>query len=703
MKIKISNCNNIDNGEISVLEGALNIKYAINGTGKSTIAKALKCKVSGDEAGLSSLLPFKYSGHAEGHEPNLEIDNPPQKVMIFDEEYLNAYTFQPDDLLKGSFEVLVRTPQYDNQMKKIETLTKDVAAVFRADSELVGLISDFEEFIKGFGTARSGYAENGAIAKGIGRGNKIDNMPEGLMMYKPYLQGDKCLGWLEWYFDGKEYLDMADTCPFCGGGLEGVRSRVEEMSGRFDMKEVKNFNKMAAVFRSLEKYFSAETREQVEGILRREEALTDREKKYLVEIKGQAADFLIQLKKLQTLSYLSFDDVRNVKSMLEEMVIKLELYPHLKSDVLGQKVEKLNGSLSSVLAVVRELQVAIGEQQTLIKRTVSRNQAKINVFLGQAGYPYAVKLDGKPDGSYKLMLRYVNPDGQEVNSARQRLSYGERNALSLVLFMFSALKEKADLIVLDDPISSFDGNKKFALMDLLFLQGSDECLKGKTVVMLTHDICPVIDAMKVPGIHRRFVPQPVASFVRNRGNRIDEIPITSSDIRNAISGAEEGIKRSASSLLKLVHLRHLVELLGNEGKPIYNLLSSLLHKRQEPTMGYGDDAEKMTEEDVASASREVAEKIGGFDYATEYAKTQDLAALKGLYDTAESGYEKMQIFRLIFDGADAGLTDVQRKFVNEAYHIEDEYLFQMDPCRYDTIPDFVIRQLDKAVENLVLH
>lgn len=41
MLIKLQNCNNIDEGEINIELNKLNIKYAINGTGKSTIVKAI--------------------------------------------------------------------------------------------------------------------------------------------------------------------------------------------------------------------------------------------------------------------------------------------------------------------------------------------------------------------------------------------------------------------------------------------------------------------------------------------------------------------------------------------------------------------------------------------------------------------------------------------------------------------------------------
>jgi ABC-type sugar transport system ATPase subunit len=46
MEISISNCNNIDQGSLSLVENALNIKYAINGTGKSTISKAITSYIS---------------------------------------------------------------------------------------------------------------------------------------------------------------------------------------------------------------------------------------------------------------------------------------------------------------------------------------------------------------------------------------------------------------------------------------------------------------------------------------------------------------------------------------------------------------------------------------------------------------------------------------------------------------------------------
>lgn len=48
--------------------------------------------------------------------------------------------------------------------------------------------------------------------------------------------------------------------------------------------------------------------------------------------------------------------------------------------------------------------------------------------------------------------------------------------------MHEVLKQNPDLIILDNSVSSFDRNKKYAIIDTLF-RGT-KSLKGKTVVIL---------------------------------------------------------------------------------------------------------------------------------------------------------------------------------------------------------------------------
>ncbi|TOE37304.1 hypothetical protein CGJ45_19930, partial [Vibrio parahaemolyticus] len=54
MNITIENCNSIDSATIALTDKKLNIKFAPNGTGKSTIAKAIT--LHSQEGVLDSLM-----------------------------------------------------------------------------------------------------------------------------------------------------------------------------------------------------------------------------------------------------------------------------------------------------------------------------------------------------------------------------------------------------------------------------------------------------------------------------------------------------------------------------------------------------------------------------------------------------------------------------------------------------------------------
>ncbi|MEH6732096.1 MAG: hypothetical protein V7726_16185 [Pseudoalteromonas distincta] len=60
MDIQIKNCNNITSANITILLNKLNIKFLPNGTGKSTISKAIQFTSTNDGTALANLLPFKF-------------------------------------------------------------------------------------------------------------------------------------------------------------------------------------------------------------------------------------------------------------------------------------------------------------------------------------------------------------------------------------------------------------------------------------------------------------------------------------------------------------------------------------------------------------------------------------------------------------------------------------------------------------------
>ncbi|EKO3698104.1 AAA family ATPase, partial [Vibrio metschnikovii] len=104
MRIDIANCNNIDIASLEIEKGKLNIKFAPNGTGKSTIAKALIS--NNDEDKLSELMPFKLrTDNPDELKPQVTVTEELNTVMCFNENYVSQFTFQSDELLSNSFDI----------------------------------------------------------------------------------------------------------------------------------------------------------------------------------------------------------------------------------------------------------------------------------------------------------------------------------------------------------------------------------------------------------------------------------------------------------------------------------------------------------------------------------------------------------------------------------------------------------------------
>lgn len=284
-----------------------------------------------------------------------------------------------------------------------------------------------------------------------------------------------------------------------------------------------------------------------------------------------------------------------------------------------------------------------------------------------------------------------------IGNVRQHLSYGERNAFALVLFMYQTLKENADFIILDDPISSFDNNKKFAIISMLF-RGANS-FQGKTVLLLTHDFEPIIDI--VCTLRDIFAPSAKAYFIANINGTLDERTITNADVKSCVSLCESNIADSADIIHKLIYYRRLLEI-NDQKDDVWDLLSNVFHKdRDIPKIKNEDgDFRDMTPSEVEQATRIIQERIDGFDYSIVYARIKNISDMIELYRRSASGYEKVQIYRMLKDG-DLERGSAMKKYVDETFHVQNDYLFQLNPREYKIVPQYVLNYCDieiRAIE-----
>ena len=692
MDIVINNCNNIEKGNLTITEGALNIKYAVNGTGKSTVSKAIYATVKKSTSDLNELTPYNYIGNSDGHTPSVDgLDNM-QSVKIFNDEYVDSYVYQADELIKDSFSIFVKTPDYDAHMQEIKNLLQEINKAFQDHPELDTLIQNFSQFVEGFGKAKSGYSSSGVIGKSLGKGNKITHIPHGLEAYEPYLsqtQNALNVKWLKWQMDGKTYLDIADQCPYCSGSIDSTKETILKVSNEYDSKSIEHLNKILSVFENLLPYFSDETAEKIKEISDNVEGITKPQQTYLIGVKEQVSSLLSQLQELKRIGFFTLKNSEKIADELKKYEIDLSYYVHLRSELTKEKIEAINGSLKLVLEKAGQLQGEVAQQKNLIRKTIESNSNAINSFLQCAGYNYEVSIVETPNHDYKMILKPSNSDN-EVVSVKKHLSFGERNAFALVLFMFSALKEDPDLIILDDPISSFDGNKKFAIINMLFQ--SKQCFKNRTVLLLTHEFSTVIDVIYTMPFN--FSPAPNAKFLTNKNGILTEKEISKENISSFKQIAIKNINEGIDTLNKLVYLRRLLVVDENKGDA-WDLISNILHKRAVPTYRENDNEYQMSAAQIQNATEEIREYISDFDFNTEIAKVQNTKQLIELYLRSESNYEKLQLYRIIFN--ENSENRVVKKFVNETFHPENDYIFQLNPREYDTVPQYIIDICDEDV------
>lgn len=395
---------------------------------------------------------------------------------------------------------------------------------------------------------------------------------------------------------------------------------------------------------------------------------------------------------MKDISFFSFKDAIEAKEKIDELEIKLSYLPHLESESSRVIVDRVNDSLGEVKGKIGLLQGQVAKQKSGIEKTIKKHTKEINEFLKYAGYRYQVEII-EESNNYKMRLKHEEY-GSHIENSSMHLSYGERNAFSLVLFMYQCLSENPDLIILDDPISSFDKNKKYAVTSKLF-RGTDS-FHGKTVLMVTHDFEPIIDIVHT--FHGDFCQYSSASFLENCSGVINELLVTKQDINSFGSVCERNIERTQDDIIRSIYLRRYFEILNLHGNE-YNILSSLLKKRPSPTTDSSSD-QLMPQSGLDLGVAAIQEFIPGFDYDELVTRLNDEEGMYTLYDNASNNYEKLQIYRIIMQGgsqSDMHENNIVRKFINEAFHIENEYVMQLDPSRYSPVPQYIIDECTMAL------
>ena len=179
--IQINNCNNIKNGNIKIEPNKLNIKYGINGTGKTTIANAIKYSLETEN--LQRLQSYYSTDEA-----SISINPQFNKILVFNEEFINQVVFVEDEVIENSFEVFLKTPDYEMKKRKLDEHLKILRETVVEDNEIAELKNKLVTINGKFSRTSSGKLSNTGALKSLLSKQNLYNIPLELESYRPFIE-----------------------------------------------------------------------------------------------------------------------------------------------------------------------------------------------------------------------------------------------------------------------------------------------------------------------------------------------------------------------------------------------------------------------------------------------------------------------------------------------------------------------------------
>lgn len=704
-EIKLENCNNIVQGKISIKENKLNIKYGINGTGKTTISRAIQYSRTNQLQDLKSYFTEKPA----------KITMSPEfsNVLVFDEEFVNQVVFKEDEVIENSFEIFLKTPNYDIKKTQLDEHLHSLKKIMEEDEEIAELKENLDKINSKFKRTSTGKISNTGAMKSLLSKQNLYNIPEELNDYKAFFENkDINIPWIDWKNKGDSY-DVGDNCPYCSDKLDMPKhtKRKEVFKKTYTKLDSQNLKDVLELLESLQLYINkSKFKELIEFV---KSDTPDDIIKAIVE--KLITEFDLMISRFNAIKEFGARKVAITDiSKLEQQVAGMEFPKALFEIFGGEKIDlifdKINNNVSTLKSEIALLKREMGELKAVVQATINASQNDINEFLKTAGINYELEINAEDETNSRTILKQCfGGEKTNVTKIRQHLSWGEKNAFSLILFMYYSQMKNPDLIILDDPISSFDSNKKFAILHRLFknIGKRDVSLVGKTVLLLTHDFEPITDFLVVGKLSS---DNAVASFIWNESGVVNEKTIdVDSDVKLILEECERIAQNTSINIIsRIAFLRKLCELNNCKGQweNAYQILSCLIHGRDIKRKIGNNVYVDMELEDKISGINKIKEYINEFDYDNLKDNIYTINGIKSLYENEGNAYLRVQLFRAVCEVAHSDklkispLDNAWYKFIDETYHIENDYLHYLDIQKFNIVPSYISVKVDELMKAL---
>lgn len=444
MRVEISNFRNIKSMTFEIPDGKVSLLTGASGSGKSSIATAVKGEFDADDV------------RAGADSSTMSVAKTPGDLTVKTFNVDTERRLYADELSSGIYDiVMMNDTEYEDA--KIE-FNNSVIRIRHYEEALLERRAKIKTL---YDSTKTSFNKNGEFSKrsmiGSAKSALIDSPSQIVELIQK--NGGKYLAWLISGVGFPLWHDEA-TCPFCLSNTVS-QERVDYLNVVTNTKEVKGLDLIPTIESSLRNagiaFSDLYSIEEFASIAQQVAALKD---------ECQAIDAVLNFLNA-TSSDLRVDD--NLLNLIDPNNAAYQQFPGLRS------------ALNQAKGSSTRTRQALGKMRTAFRRVVKENQSKINRYLQLFDIPYRFSITGMSVETREANYYLVHNDASSEYDYRNKLSYGERNVIALILFLFLP-KDDDDLIIIDDPVSSYDEYRREQIYRLIIEQKWDN-----TVLLLSHD------------------------------------------------------------------------------------------------------------------------------------------------------------------------------------------------------------------------
>lgn len=446
MNIGIKNFKNINQVDLKLERNKINVLYGITGSGKSSIAQAFI---------YSKDIPDYFIPFGKTRDDvNIKLTGiDPTDIKYYSRETVNKIILEQEE--DGIYTIYF---DEDDEINKInEELKKLLNIPIDLDSKLIKLLSEYEKFNKDiFKTKSSKKSRTGLALSKTSPLKRITKTIEQLSIDNPIFRFQS-ISHLNWVKNGlKSFSTSSRHCPFC---MQSLTTDSDKL-----LKDINNLD-----VKSLEKVFvsNKEIFERIE--LPIEEVVKDEE--LLFDAMSKLEPIINDINRVKNVTSSEHLDI----SIINELKLNEDTYKVI--DGLREFCIDFNKKIDDL----KKRKIELAKKSSVYIKGIKKD---VNILMRKLSINYKIEYNNSSIDYQSSKCRYKlihhNYNTVELN-LQHNLSEGEKNLISLIMFLLQE-PSKNSLLILDDPISSTDEQRRKNILDLLL-----DFLKDKTILILTHD------------------------------------------------------------------------------------------------------------------------------------------------------------------------------------------------------------------------